>query len=43
MKLQAFNANDDPKKMVAQFKKAVRGGIDGIILLAYQNTGEQIY
>jgi PAS domain S-box-containing protein len=42
MELQAFNANDDPEKMVAQVKEAVRGGIDGIIFLAYQNTGEQI-
>ncbi len=40
--LQAFNADDDPEKMVAQVREAVRGGIDGIIFLAYQNTGERI-
>jgi len=42
VKLQAFNANDDPEKMLAQVKEAVRGGIDAIIFPAYQNTGEQI-
>jgi PAS domain S-box-containing protein len=42
VKLQAFNANDDREKMLAQVNEAVRGGIDGIIFLAYQNTGEQI-
>jgi PAS domain S-box-containing protein len=42
VKLEAFNANNDRQQMLAQVQEAVRGGIDGIIFLAYQNTGEQI-
>jgi PAS domain S-box-containing protein len=42
MKLRVYNANDDPDKMVEQVRKAARSGIDGIIFLAYQNTGERI-
>jgi PAS domain S-box-containing protein len=42
MKLRVYNANDDPDKMVEQVQKAAQSGIDGIIFLAYQNTGERI-
>ncbi len=42
MKLRVYNANDDPDKMVEQVRKAAQGGINGIIFLAYQNTGERI-
>ena len=42
MKLRVYNANDDPDKMVEQVRKAAQSGINGIIFLAYQNTGEQI-
>ena len=43
MKLRVYNANDDPDKMIAQVRKTVRSGIDGIIFSTYQNTGEQIF
>ena len=42
MKLRVYNANDDPDKMVEQVRKAAQSGINGIIFLAYQNTGERI-
>jgi PAS domain S-box-containing protein len=42
MKLRVYNANDDPDKMIAQVRKTVRSGIDGIIFSTYQNTGERI-
>jgi ABC-type sugar transport system substrate-binding protein len=42
MKLRVYNANDDPDKMVEQVRKAARSGINGIIFLAYQNTGKRI-
>jgi ABC-type sugar transport system substrate-binding protein len=42
MKLRVYNANDDPDKMVEQVLKAARSGINGIIFIAYQNTGERI-
>ena len=42
MKLQVYNANDDPDKMIAQVRKAAQSGINGIIFSAYQNTGERI-
>ena len=42
MKLRVYNANDDPDKMVEQMQKAAQSGVDGIIFLAYQNTGERI-
>jgi len=42
VELQAFKADDDPGRMLAQVKETVQGGIDGLIFLAYQNTGEQI-
>jgi PAS domain S-box-containing protein len=40
--LQAFKADDDPDRMLDQVKEAARTRIDGIIFLAYQNTGEKI-
>ena len=42
MKLQVYNAKDDPDKMVEQVRNAAGSGIDGIIFIAYQNTGERI-
>ncbi len=42
MELRVYNANDDPDKMIAQVQTSVQSGIDGIIFLAYQNTGERI-
>jgi PAS domain S-box-containing protein len=42
MKLRVYNANDDPDKMVEQVRKAAQRGINGIIFIAYQNTGERI-
>ncbi len=42
MKLRIYNANDNPDKMIAQVRKTVQSGVDGIIFLAYQNTGERI-
>ena len=42
MELRVYNANDDSDKMIAQVRKAAQSGIDGIIFLAYQNTGDRI-
>jgi len=42
MKLRVYDANNDPDKMIEQVRKAARSGINGIIFLAYQNTGERI-
>src|SRR5210317_2335697 len=42
MKLRVYNANDDPDKMVEQMQKAAQRGVDGIIFLANQTTGERI-
>jgi ABC-type sugar transport system substrate-binding protein len=42
MKLRVYNANDDPDKMIAQVRKTIQRGIDGIIFQAYQNSGERI-
>ena len=42
MKLRVYNANDDPHKMIAQVRKTIQRGIDGIIFQAYQNSGERI-
>ena len=42
MKLRIYNAKDDPDKMVEQVRSAAESGIDGIIFIAYQNTGERI-
>ncbi len=42
MKLRVYNANDDPDKMLEQVREAAQSGINGILFIAYQNTGERI-
>jgi ABC-type sugar transport system substrate-binding protein len=42
IKLQVYNADDDPDQMLGQVQKAAQRGIDGIIFPAFQNTGEKI-